>query len=323
MANNLLLGGAAALVALVTLVAYGLPLFFAEYFPWQTIRKQRYGRPTLATKSYKGRTALITGANGAFGSRSAKIFAHNGIDTLVLVDVMDCAAVKAQIETELKELGKPIPTILMWQIDMMTFAGCQEVGKKARGLKNLDHVLLTAGILSYKRRESPEGWETSIQVNYLSTALVAILLLPVLKASPGNPSPPVVTFVTSFGIYPTSYTLSMPKKGNYLKHLNNNKDGIQQAHQYGRSKALLLYFARELAARTAIGRLPRKVTINSADPGTAWTGLTGPNNEKLIPRLITNFGARDPQLCATALVNGASAGAESNGKILHDFDTAP
>jgi NAD(P)-dependent dehydrogenase (short-subunit alcohol dehydrogenase family) len=120
--------------------------------------------------------------------------------------------------------------------------------------------------------------------------------------------------------------MSVPKRGSYLKHLSNNKDGMEQAHQYGRSKALLLYFARELAARAsaaaAAGEGIQKVTINSADPGSAWTPLTNPNQAKLIPRLIMNFGARDPQICATALVNGVSASDEDNGKIMQDFDTA-
>ncbi len=119
--------------------------------------------------------------------------------------------------------------------------------------------------------------------------------------------------------------MGMPKHGSYLKRLSNNKDGMEQAHQYGRSKALLLYFTRELAARasaTAVGKGMRKVTINSADPGSAWTPLTNPNQDKLIPRLIMNFGARDPQICATALVNGVSASEEGHGKIMQDFDTA-
>ena len=166
---------------------------------------------------------------------------------------------------------------------------------------------------------------TAIQVNYLSSALIGLLLLPVLKSSPGNPSPPVLTFVTTFGIYPSSFTMGMPKAGSYLKKLSNNKDGMEQAHQYGRSKALLLYFTRELAARAAAeggkGGPLRKVTINSADPGSAWTPLTNPNQSKLIPRLIMNISARDPIICATALVNGASAGADSHGKIMQDFDT--
>jgi NAD(P)-dependent dehydrogenase (short-subunit alcohol dehydrogenase family) len=115
----------------------------------------------------------------------------------------------------------------------------------------------------------------------------------------------------------------MPKQGSYLKRLSNNKDGMEQAHQYGRSKALLLYFARELAARAANAEKSLgKVTINSADPGSAWTALTNPNQEQLIPRLIMNFGARDPQFGANALTNGASASKEGHGKIMQDFDTA-
>ena len=157
MANQWLLVGIAGAIVAVT---FGLPLVLAEYFPWQFIWKQRNGRPTVTTKSYKGRTALITGANGAYGSRAAKLFAHRDVDTLVLVDVMDCAGVKKQIETELAAEKKPVPKVIIWQIDMMTFAGCVELGKKAQTLKSLDHVLLTAGILAFNRRESPEGWET-------------------------------------------------------------------------------------------------------------------------------------------------------------------
>jgi len=149
-----------ASVAVIAVLTFGIPLFLAEYFPWQSLWKQRHGRPTVTTKSYKGRTVLITGANGAFGSRAAKLFAHRDVETLVLVDVKDCGGVKEEIEAELSEKNKPRPNILVWQVDMMSFAGCQELGKKARELENLDHVLLTAGILSFNRRESPEGWET-------------------------------------------------------------------------------------------------------------------------------------------------------------------
>jgi NAD(P)-dependent dehydrogenase (short-subunit alcohol dehydrogenase family) len=113
----------------------------------------------------------------------------------------------------------------------------------------------------------------------------------------------------------------MPKKGSYIKYLSNNKEGMEQAHQYGRSKALLLYFTRELAVR-AQNKAMSKVTINSADPGSAWTPLTNPNQAKLIPRLIMNFGAREPEICATALVNGVSASADAHGKIMMDFETA-
>lgn len=116
-----------------------------------------------------------------------------------------------------------------------------------------------------------------------------------------------MTFVTSFGIYPASPTLSVPRSGSYLKHLSNNKDGMAQAHQYGRSKALLLYFARELAARSSAAAAKGKgvpvVTVNSADPGPAWTPLTQPNQDQLIPRLIQNYGSRDVSRVIPQLVS--------------------
>lgn len=145
---------------LIAGLTFGIPLFLAEYFPWQSLWKQRNGRPTVRTSSYKGRTVLITGANGAFGSRAAKLFAERDVETLVLVDVKDCGDVKQKIETELTDMGKARPNILVWQADLMTFAGCKELAQKARELENLDHVLMTAGILAFHRRESPEGWET-------------------------------------------------------------------------------------------------------------------------------------------------------------------
>lgn len=119
--------------------------------------------------------------------------------------------------------------------------------------------------------------------------------------------------------------MSVPRTGSYLRHLSPTKDGMMQAHQYGRSKGLLLYFARELANRisSAQKRGMQKVTVNSADPGSAWTPLTNPNQGKLIPRLIMDFSARDPLTCATTLVNGVSAAENTHGKIIIDYDLSP
>ena len=326
-------------LVLVAAAAYGLPLLLAEVFPWQYLWAQRKGRPTVQQSSYAGRTILITGANGAYGSRAARLFAARDAETIVLVDVKDCSALKSDIEAGAKAQGKPSPRIFVWTIDMVTFKGCQELAAKAEGLESIDHVLLTMGILSFKRQESPEGWETckfalpsyilhtkpppALQINYLSNACLSLLLLPHLKASPDNPNPPVMTFTTSFGIFPASPTMSLPKTGSYLKHLSNNKDGMAQKHQYGRSKGLLLYFARELATRLSTASGLPKITITSADPGTAWTGLTQPNKAEFITRVITDFGARPPEFGAAALVNGVSADASMHGKILHDFNTVP
>ena len=155
---------AIAAAVIIAIVTYGLPLLLAEYFPWRSLWKQKYGRPEVTTRSYRGRTALVTGANGAYGSRAAKLFGRHEVDTLVLVDVMDCTWVKEEIEAEIRKDGKKrkVPKILVWKVDMMTLAGCVEIQRRVRSELpgGVDHALLTAGILSFNRRESPDGWET-------------------------------------------------------------------------------------------------------------------------------------------------------------------
>lgn len=143
---------------LVTIIALALPLILAEVFPWRMLRKQKNAKLAAPSKSFKGKTVLITGANGAFGSRAAKMIADLDVETLILADVRDCTAVKQRIEAETSATNKP--DIQVWQVDMMSYPSCQAFAKKARELKSLDAVLLAAGILSFKRQESPEGWET-------------------------------------------------------------------------------------------------------------------------------------------------------------------
>jgi len=154
----------AAITVLVTIIALALHLLLAEVFPWRMLRKQKNAKLSPPTKSFKGKTILITGANGAYGSRAAKMIAGLGVERLILADVRDCTGVKQQIETETTATNKP--DIQVWQVDMMSYQSCQEFAKKARELKSLDGALLVAGILSFKRQESPEGWETSQYQNY-------------------------------------------------------------------------------------------------------------------------------------------------------------
>jgi FlaA1/EpsC-like NDP-sugar epimerase len=144
---------------IVTIISLALPLILSEIFPWRNLQRQKNAKLASPSKSFKGKTVLITGANGAFGSRVARMIADLDVETLILVDVKDCTAVKQRIEAETKATSKP--DIQVWQVDMMSYQSCQAFAARARGLKSLDAVLLAAGILSFNRHESPEGWETS------------------------------------------------------------------------------------------------------------------------------------------------------------------
>jgi FlaA1/EpsC-like NDP-sugar epimerase len=149
---------AVAVTVTVTVSAIALPLILSEIFPWRNLYRQKNAKLANPAKSFKGKTVLITGANGAFGSRVARMIADLDVETLILADVKDCASVKERIEAETKATRKP--NIQVWQVDMMSYQSCQAFAKRAQELKSLDAVLLAAGILSFNRQESPEGWET-------------------------------------------------------------------------------------------------------------------------------------------------------------------
>lgn len=175
------------IAVLAVALTFGVQLLLAEVFPFHMLTAHKHGKPTVTTKSYAGRTVMVTGANGAYGSRAAKIFADRDVDTLILVDFMDCNPLKEQIEASIE--GKKKPNILVWKVDMMNYASCQELGRKARELKSLDHVLMTAGILAFNRRESPEGWETCKCPIANSVAYCDWLTMTQLSRSTTSPRP--------------------------------------------------------------------------------------------------------------------------------------
>jgi NAD(P)-dependent dehydrogenase (short-subunit alcohol dehydrogenase family) len=154
--------------------------------------------------------------------------------------------------------------------------------------------------------------------------LLALLLIPIMKSSPTNPSPPIITVLTGWSVYPSHLTMKPPKStavapiadAAYLKFMSANKEGNGQQLQYGRSKLLCMYFMRELAARVPAS----KVILNTQDPGTAWTGVTKPNKDELFMKVIMKISVRPVEVCARTLVHAAAVGEETHGKLMLDYD---
>jgi NAD(P)-dependent dehydrogenase (short-subunit alcohol dehydrogenase family) len=147
--------------------------------------------------------------------------------------------------------------------------------------------------------------------------LLALLLLPTMRASPSNPTRPIITLVASWSVYPAHLTMKAPKSAigtsSYLKYMSSNKSGNGQQQQYGRSKLLCMYFMRELAARVPASR----VILNSQDPGSAWTGITNSNKEALVQRFFMRITI---EICARTLVNAVSRTDETHGQLMVDYD---
>ena len=132
-----------------------------------------------------GKTALVTGANRGLGYTTSQHFVRHGISKLVLA-VRSRQAGETTRETLLQEAagrkdGQTLE-IIVRELDMNSLAS---VSAFVRGLEadelQVHIALLNAGINKMEWSVSEEtGNESVFQVNYVSTAALSLLLLPIL-----------------------------------------------------------------------------------------------------------------------------------------------
>jgi NAD(P)-dependent dehydrogenase (short-subunit alcohol dehydrogenase family) len=106
--------------------------------------------------------------------------------------------IKAKEEIARRNGGNDSTIIDVWKLDMDSFDSVKAFAERAdKELDHLDVALLNAGLVMRSFQQSPEGWEETIQVNVLSTALLGLLLLPKLRASKSRDATPHLAIVSS------------------------------------------------------------------------------------------------------------------------------
>jgi short-subunit dehydrogenase len=85
----------------------------------------------------------------------------------------------------------PKAEIEVWILDMVSYQSIQDFAIRCSSLSLIDIAILNAGLTRPDFIVTPHGQEEMLQVNFLSIMLLAIVLLPVLKAKAskrGTPS---------------------------------------------------------------------------------------------------------------------------------------
>ncbi|KAI8631478.1 putative short-chain dehydrogenase [Xylariaceae sp. FL1651] len=162
--------------------------------PVSYLRNGGYNPPAEPTKTFEGKTVLITGCSSGIGYEAALKVASLKPKKLILGNrtLAKAEVTKAKILAHVPSLDASVIEIL--PVEYTSFASVSQFTEAVkRSTLTLDGVILSVGVAQLKYEPVEDGWETTIKVNVLSAALVAVELLPLLRATPGS----VLEFVTS------------------------------------------------------------------------------------------------------------------------------
>jgi NAD(P)-dependent dehydrogenase (short-subunit alcohol dehydrogenase family) len=209
--------------------------------------KSKFGVPADPTTSFKGLNVIVTGANTGLGYEAAIKFAKLGADRVIL-GIRDASKGKATVAAIEKLTGRH-NCLEFWELDMLSYDSVNAFAQRALALNHLDVAVLNAGILNTKFELSKYGWEKTLQVNTLSTFLLASYLLQGMRRSENSANWTPVLEIVSSGLY-RLIDQSIFKQDNVLDYANQEQNFKGQG-QYAVSKVLLMYATKWLAEHNA------------------------------------------------------------------------
>lgn len=197
--------------------------------------------------SFKGQSVLVTGTSGGLGLEAAIHYVNHDANP-VHITVRN-AARGAETQRIIEERTGKKGILRVWVLDMDTFAGVQKFMEEwKQDVKEIDIVLLNAGIQLFAYQESPDGWEMDLQVNTLGTTLLGLLMLQWMRSVKKPEQAQHLGFVGS-GSHFDLVDIASPTfpKEDALNFFNQKQNYPSGRPQYGTSKLFQQYAVLEIA----------------------------------------------------------------------------
>ncbi|PSR98926.1 hypothetical protein PHLCEN_2v4246 [Hermanssonia centrifuga] len=255
-----------------------------------------------ASPSLAGRTVMIIGANTGIGLEAAKHFATMNPARLVLGCRNEDKGRKA-VELITKETS--CQTVELGLIDLANF---ESVRAFAQNYENdpLDILLMNAALAVPTYETTGDGWELTLQVNHLSTALLALLLVPALaRTAKSNSTHSRLVIVASNTHSWTQFgeDLKPENAPSMLEKLNERAYCTQKVMgtRYPDSKLLNVLFTRALAGHLS-PTLP--IIATAVNPGFCYSELMRhvPGPRLIFIKIMQLFVARTAEQGARQLL---------------------
>jgi NAD(P)-dependent dehydrogenase (short-subunit alcohol dehydrogenase family) len=273
---------------------------------------QKWNPPADPVTTFTGKNVIVTGANTGLGLEAAiKYVALDAAKVIIAVRTIEKGnTAKAAIEARTGKTG----IVEVWLLEMSSYDSIQAFAQKAAQLDHLDIAILNAGVMPTEHQQSSYGWETMLQVNTVSTTLLALLLLPVLRKSSTPDSKPALEIVSS-GMY---RSVSIPPElANAPLAAYNDSKTFDPTAQYARSKLFVQ------CTMKAISKLVQTkdyadppIIVTSVCPGACKSDLgrnfTHPMIRLILPVIHFVF-FRSTEEGSRSYVSGTTQGKKAHG----------
>lgn len=284
--------------------------------------------------SFAGKAVLVTGANTGLGFEAAVKYVALGADKLILA-VRSIAKGEEAKRRILERTGRSDGEvdIVILTVDLSDFASVQGfMNNLSQETRYLDVALLNAGLGNPEFETSPAGWEMAVQVNVLSTALMAVLLLPLLRSTAAARGNAVhLTFVNSHGHRMVQKDWYASAGGSLLQAAND-RERWDATKSYTIVKLMGMAVMRAIATKevtrpsTSDSKLKSPgVIVNASCPSLCKTDL-GRNfgtMSHISGFFFQAIFARTAEEGSRSLVSATALGPESHGRFWHHDILAP
>jgi len=292
--------------------ASGLGLFIHNQF------RTTIPLPTMETyPNIADKVAIITGANSGMGLEACRQLVSLGLSRLIMtVRTFDKGTQAAEDLRAAIPIGQAT-RIDVWQLDMDSYESVQAFARRCETeLTRLDLAILNAGTSHVQFSTLPTtGHEPTIQTNHISTSLLAILLLPILRDRAPIKTPGRLVVVSSLTAHLNDFPLRDHRP--LLRTFDASESWL--GDRYAQSKLINQLFLARLATLVDAD----KVTMTLVEPGLVrGTGLF--RRVPWLLRIVLNLLGRPASQGAAAYLNAALGwGTEAHGAYLMNLEMAP
>ncbi|KAG2154385.1 short-chain dehydrogenase [Suillus bovinus] len=249
---------------------------------------------------------IVVGANVGLGYEAAVHLAQLKPKSLLITsrDEIKCEKSKADVEAR-----SGMSAIECWPLELCSFDSVRSFvdNFEAKGC-TANALIANAGISTLQYTTTPDGYETTFQVNYLSTALLSLLMLPhLIKA--GTPERASRLVIVSSEFHFLANRLKGADKWPSIIETINDKAYCTSSvmlNRYSLTKLLEVMFARELSSRLAT---PTLVAVSTVNPGSCHSRLTRDIESnplfKFLVKTYKGLVARTTEMGSRTLVHAA------------------